>query len=271
GIAEYWGFRAQAAFVPLNEARTQMRAALARALELDSELAEVQYVLALVSTYHEWDWEGAEAAFKKAIELNPNFPDVRSLYSHFLCIMKRPDEALEQTERAMELDPFSDLIQGWHGWVLYMVRRYDDALAHFQRMLRTAPNHLVALIGLIHVYYVKGMYDESLAVEQSLYAVLEFPQAEEALALGYAEGGYRGAMRRLGDTLATLRNVRHVSPLDIAAPYAFAGEDSRALDWLERAFEERRPSMPYLGVYPVLDGLRDEPRFQDLLRRMNLP
>jgi tetratricopeptide (TPR) repeat protein len=234
-------------------------------------LAEVQYVLALFRTYHEWDWEGAEAAFKKAIELNPNFPDGRSLYSHFLSIMKRPDEALEQTERAIELDPFSDLVQGWHGWVLYFVRRYDDAIAQFQRMLQTLPNHPGALWGLHCLYDTKGMYDESLAAVQSYYTVLGFTQAEEALALGYAEGGYRGAMRRLGDTLATLRNVGYVSSTDIAAPYVFAGENSRALDWLERGFEERDPNTPYLSAYPFWDRLRDDPRFQDLLRRIDLP
>ncbi len=271
GIALLWGARGQFGILPPNEAAQQARAAVARALELDSELAEVQYALAGIRAYYEWDWEGAEAAFKKAIELNRNFPDVRSLYSHFLCIMNRPDEALEQTERAMELDPFSDLIQGWHGWVLYMVRRYDDALALFQRMLRTSPNHVGALMGLWAVFDAMGMYDEALAAYESSYAVLGSDQAEEALALGYAKGGYREAMRRLGDTLATLRNVSYVLPTDIATSYIIAGENSRALDWLERGFEERDSNMLYLNAYPMYDRLRDDPRFQEILRKMNLP
>jgi TolB-like protein len=271
GIAMLWGARGQFGILPPNEAAQQARAAVEKALELNSSLAEVQYALASIRAYHDWDWEGAEAAFKKAIELNPNFPDVRSLYSHFLCIMNRPDEALEQTGRAMELDPFSDLIQGWHGWVLYMLRRYDDALAQFQRMIRTSPNHAGALGGLAAVFNAKGMYDESLAAWQSAYVVFGFDQAEEALALGYSEGGYRGAMRRLGDTWATLRNVSYILPTDIANSYFLAGENSLALDWLERGFEERDSNMPYLSAYPMYDPLRSYPRFQDLLRKMNLP
>ena len=92
------------------------------------------------------------------------------------------------------------------------------------------------------------------------------PEAEEALASGYAEGGYRGAMRNLGDTLATLRNVTYVLPTDIAMAYALAGENTRALDWLEQGFEERDPGMPYLSAAPDYDPLREDPRFQDLLR-----
>jgi len=271
GIAILWGIRGQFAIVPPSEAAQQIRAAVEKALELDSALAEGYYALGLLRTYYEWDWEGAEAAFKKAIELNPNFPDVRSLYSHLLSIMKRPAEALEQTERAMELDPFNDLIQGWHGGVLYFVRRYDDAIAHCQRMLQTSPNHGAALFLLHCLYDKKGMYDKSLEVAQSFYTMLGFTQAEEVLASGYEEGGYREAMRRMGDMLVTLRGVNTAITVDIAIPYVFAGENSRALDWLEQGFEERDPNMPNLSVDPNWDPLRDEPRFQELLRKMNLP
>jgi predicted Zn-dependent protease len=271
GIANVWMNRAQFGMVPSNEALPRVRAALAGAIELDSTLVEVQYALAAVKTWLEWDWEAGETAFLHLIEFNPNDPFLRSVYSHFLLIMKRPNEALEQSELAIEAAPFGELIQAFHGMVLYMVRRYDDAIAQFQRLLRMSPNNALALYGLHCVYHAKGMDDESLAAAQSYFAALEFTQAEEALASGYAEGGYRGAMRRLGDTLANLRNVTYVLPTDIAAVYVFAGDSSRALDWLEQGFEERDPNMPYLSALPHYDGLRDDPRFQDLLRRMNFP
>jgi serine/threonine-protein kinase len=271
GIAFVWGIRSQLGYVPPSEAEPQRRAALARALGLDSTLVEAQMRVAGGKTWLEWDWEAAEAAYRRVIELNPNFPEVRSAYATFLSIMKRPNEALEQSQRAMELDPFRDLIQHWHGVVLYCSRRYDDALAQFQSVLRTAPNHTGALYVLHQVYDAKGMYDEAVTTAQSYFAEQGLTQAVETLASGHAEGGYRGAMRRLADTLATLQNVRYVSPADIAVPYVIAGENSRALDWLERGFEERDRQMPWVSVWPVYDPLRDEPRFKALLQRMNLP
>jgi TolB-like protein len=271
GIALVWRIRWQLGYVPPGDAAPRHRAALTRALELDSTLVEVQYLLALGSTWADWDWDAAEAAYRRAIELNPNFPEVRSAYALFLSIMKRPNEALEQSERAMELDPFRDLIQHWHGMVLYMVRRYEDAMAQFQRVLRITPNHAGALIGLSNVYHAKGMYDGEVATVQSIYTVTGFTEAEQALSLGYAEGDYQAAARRLGDTLAALRNVRYVDPVEVAWWYLRAGQNSQALDWLERGFEERSSQMPWLSVDPAYDPLREDPRFKALLRRMNLP
>jgi tetratricopeptide (TPR) repeat protein len=244
---------------------------VARALALDSTLAEVQNSLAGMRMWTDWDWQKAEAAYLRAIELNPNSPDVRASYSTFLSVMRRQDEAMQQIERALDLDPFNPLFQNWFGWALYTGRRYDDAIAHFQDLLRRHPNQGGAHGGLINAFHAKGMYDEEVAAQRSAWTLMEFTEAEEALSLFYAEGDYREAMRRLGDTLAELRSVRYVSPWEIAQSYLCAGEHSRALDWLERAFEERDPMMPYLSAYPFLDPLREEPRFFDLLRRMNLP
>jgi tetratricopeptide (TPR) repeat protein len=238
---------------------------------LDSTLVEVQYALAIVTTWTDWDWEGAEAAYQRAMELNPNFPDVRAYYSHFLCMTNRPDEALTHMERAVELDPFNPLLQGLHGMVLWAVGQYDESLAQFQRLLRTVPNHPLALAGLLYVYTAKGMDEEALAAAQSYFAAMEFSQGEEALAQGYADGGYRGAMKRAADAWAARANVTYVLPTEIATLYAFAGEDESALHLLERGFEERDPNMPYVNAIPVYDSLRDDPRFIDLLRRMNLP
>jgi tetratricopeptide (TPR) repeat protein len=111
---------------------------------------------------------------------------------------------MPQIERAIELDPFAPMPQNHLGWVLYLARRYDDAVARFQDLLRREPNWAPALGGLGNVYHVKGMYDEWLAAQQSYFSMIGLPQAEEALALGYAEGGHRAAARHLGDTLATL-------------------------------------------------------------------
>jgi len=271
GIALVWGIRGQLAYVPPSEAEPQSRAALARALELDSTLVEVQVRVGGMKTYTDWDWEGAEAVFRKAIELNPNHSDVRRAYALLLSIMLRFDEAMPQAERAIELDPLNPLLQQHYGLLLYMARRYDDAMAQAQRVLRTAPNHPGALVVLGNVYHAKGMYDEQVAAYRSYFTVTGFSEAEQALALGYAEGDYRAAAGRLCDSLAALRNVRHVDPAEIAWWYSSAGQVSQALDWLERGFEERSRQMPWVSVDPVYDPLHDDPRFQALRRRMNLP
>jgi len=272
GIASAWVIRQQMSIAPPSETAPRMRAALARALELDSTLVEVQALVAGVKMYTDWDWEGAEVAFRRAIELNPNLSGVRANYALLLCIVLRFDEAILQAERAIELDPLNPIVHNHYAVVLYLARRYDDAIAQFQNLLQMAPNYPVALGNVSSVYEAKGMYDEAVAAGLSFYTVIGFTEAEEALASFYAEGDYRRAMHRMADTLVALRSVTYVKPMDIAGCYFSAGQNSQALDWMERAFEEHDAVMPWLRAFPLFyDALRDEPRYQDLLRRMNLP
>jgi tetratricopeptide (TPR) repeat protein len=185
--------------------------------------------------------------------------------------MKRPDEAMRHMQLAAELDPFNPWTQAFRGMLLYMVGQYDEAIAQFRRLLRTVPNHPLAHSGLQQVYDAKGMYEESLEAANALYTVIEFSQVVEALASGYADGGYREAMSGAADAWAALSSAMYVPPIEIALLYGFAGEDSEVLNWLERGFEERDPNMPYLNVFPTFESFHDDTRFQDLLRRMRLP
>jgi adenylate cyclase len=153
---------------------------------------------------------------------------------------------------------------------LYMVRRYDDCIAECQEVLRTAPNHLLALNVLWWASHEKGMYEEALAAAKAYSAALGHPQAVEALERGYAQGGYPEAMRLAAETLAASSEAIALTT-DTAILYIFAGINDRALEWLERCFEARDPNLPYISIEPAFDPLRDHPRFQDLLRRMNLP
>jgi tetratricopeptide (TPR) repeat protein len=246
------------------------KAAALRAVELDSNLAQAHLVGASIRAWGEWDWEGAGEAFQRAIELNPNEPESLAVYSHFLNIMKRPDEAMAQIERAVELDPLNPMIQAFYSQDLLFARRYDEAIAQAQKALRTAPNHFVAKNALIEGYYLKGMYEEHLAAMKAYYATAGLKEVEDALDRGYAEAGYQGAMNLAAEALAASSEKALVLPRRIAEAFIFAGNNDRALDWLERGFEAHDPVMPYLGQ-PVFDALRDDPRFKDILRRMNLP
>ncbi len=247
-----------------------MKAAVTKAMELDSTLAEVHHRLAIVKGWHEWDYAGAEAAYRRALALNPNYAAALASYAHLLLITGRPDRAFEQIERALALDPFNDFIHGFYGVILLYTDRYDEAVERFRRALETAPNNPMARGGLARALAAKGMYDEALAEHRALAAALGDREAEAALTRGYAEGGYREAMRRAAETLAARSRTTFVPASEIAKLYLQAGQDDEALDWLERALEANDPNMPYFAADPTMDHLRDDPRVQELLRRMNL-
>ncbi|MHC4710565.1 MAG: protein kinase domain-containing protein [Planctomycetota bacterium] len=271
GIARVWVARQQFGLSPPSEATPKAKAAALRALELDSTLAEAHAVNGTVRAWGEWDWESAETAFRQAIALNPNLPGVRVSYSHFLMFNRRPEEAMAQIERALKLDPLNAMHQSFYGMDLIFAGRVDDAIAQFRKTLATVPNHPLARSGLWTALYEKRMYPEALEEVKALYRDRGDSEVEEALSAGFAEGGYRAAMRLAAETLAARSRTRHVAPMRIARLYAHAGETDLVLDWLERAFELREPNLPYIGVVPLFDGLRTDPRFDDLLRRMNLP
>jgi tetratricopeptide (TPR) repeat protein len=217
-------------------------------------------------TWGDWDWEGAETAFRRAIELDPNFADVRAYYSHFLMIMQRPDEAIRQMESALELDPYSALVNLLYGMVLESSHRFDEAIDLYRNILRTVPNHPLALGGLVECFYSQGMYNESFEAAKA-NNTRGNPGGVEALEQGWAEGGFKGAMTRRAEWWV----ANYPGTLAGVSNYIMAGKNQEALDRLELGFEAHNPNMPYLSVLPIYDSLRNEPRFKDLLRRMNLP
>jgi TolB-like protein/Tfp pilus assembly protein PilF/predicted Ser/Thr protein kinase len=270
GIAAVWVGRLQQGFAPASEAVPEAKAAAAKALELDNSVAEGHSTLANIKTWMDWDWEGGETEFRRAIELNPGYPDPRTGYSHLLSIMKRPEEAMAQIQRALGLDPLNPLFQGLYAMDLMYARRYTDAITLLRNTLKTSPHDLVALSTLRSAYHMKQMYPEALEIWKRSYAERNDHEAEEALARGFAEAGYPGALRRVAETLAARSRQTYVAPYQIGTLYTRAGMNKEALEWLEKAYLAHDPNMPYLSVDPIFDTLRADPRFQDILRRMNL-
>lgn len=271
GVSNVWGARKQQGFISYDEATPKQKAAALKALELDNTLAEVHYMLAGINTWTDWDWLGAEREFRRAIELNPNYPDARIYYSHFLNYMGRPKEAAIQADRALELDPLNTLFQGIYAMHLMISRRYDDAISMLRKILDTAPNDAIALSTLRSAYHMKHMYKEALEIWKASYAAKGDREALDALERGFAEGGYRGALQRVAETLVARSRTTYVTPWQIGTLYTRAGKNNEALEWLEKAYEAHDPNMPYLSVDPIFDDLRADPRFQDILRRMKLP
>lgn len=270
GIAVAWSARQQQGLASASETTPRVAKAAAKALELDSTLAEVHYALAVIRTWVYWDWEGAETEFRTAIDLNPNYPDALAYYSHLLNILGRPKEAMSQIERALAVDPFNSLFQALYGMDLMYARRYDDAIGLLRETLKISPDDPVALSTLRSALHMKHLDTEALEVWRRSYAARGDREAEEALARGFEEGGYSGALRRVAETLVARSKTAYVSPWQIGTLYTRAGKNDEALDWLEKAYLARDQNMPYLGVDPIFDTLRDDPRYQGLLRKMKL-
>ncbi len=270
GIALLWLGRSQVGLISPGEAAAKGKPAIMKALELDDTIAETHYVLACFRTWSEWDWAGAEPEFRRAIELNPSFPDAPAYYSHFLMHMGRSEEALAQIRRALELDPFNALFRDLFGVDLYYLRRNDDAIAQARTALQTGPDDPIAHGLLWWAFSAKRMHKEAFLSSKVYLKLYGDRELDDALERGYKEAGYRGAMKRAAEALIVHFHKSYANPTDIAILFVEAGEPSGAVEWLEKGYEVRDQSMPYLGL-PIYDGLRSEPRFISLLRRMNLP
>jgi len=269
GISFVWIGRQQMGLLIPSEATPKAKDAAQRALELDDTLAEVHYTLGIIRTWSDWDWEGGEQAFKRALEIKPNYAEALVYYSNLLCYMGRLDEALTMAERAVQLDPLNSIILTISVTVHEYLRRFDDIIERCQKALRTSPNDPVGHNGLWAGYYMKEMYEESLKSAKAFFTGLDMAPIAEAMAQGYEEDGYSGAMTSAAEIMVAFSKQTYVSPYFIAQMYTFAWDKENAIEWLEKAYEMRDPMMPYISSF-TFDLLDDEPRYQDLLRRMNL-
>ncbi len=174
-----------------------------------------------------------------------------------------------QIQRALELDPLNALIQLHYGALLMSAGKYDEAIAQCRKLLKTSPQNPGAHADLATIFFVTGRYKESLTETVASYAGDH--ELEKTLMQGYAQSGFRGAMKRAADLLAARARNTYVSPCEIATLYNEAGAKGLALEWLEKGLEVRDPNIAYLNFWPDLKPLRSDPRFQLLLRQMGVP
>jgi TolB-like protein/DNA-binding winged helix-turn-helix (wHTH) protein len=271
GISLVWVGRAQMGFVPRDQALPPIRTAALKALELDDRMVEAHYALALIKTWYEFDWAGSEYHFKRAIELNPSFPDARAYYSHFLLILRRPGEAVEQMARALELDPFNVLFQSLNAGELTYLKRCDEAIVQAREALAATPNHPLGKYALVQALECKGLHEEMVEAARNDLKARGDSAGIDALDQGYRQGGYRAAWRSWADSRAAVFPKTRTGAMLIVQAYVSAGEDQLALDWLETSYEFRDPNLPYAFIKPKFDRFHAYPRFQTLRRKMNLP
>ena len=268
GIASVWGGRTYFGMLA-SEVGPKRKAAVDKCIELDSTLPEAHHILAGTATWFEFDWDKAEREFRLTLELNPNYAKARVFYGLFHTGMGRFEEAKAQMQHGLELDPLNSMYQTYMGKALERERRFDEAIAQYRIGLALEPEFADALSGLRNCFHQKGMYEEALDAMRKLLNARGDHDLIEAIERGNAEGGYQIAMRQVAEALVARSNRAY--SMRIATLYTYAGEKDRALDWLEIAYQERMQNLVYLNVYPKWDSLRNDPRFQDLLRRMNFP
>jgi tetratricopeptide (TPR) repeat protein len=239
---------------------------------LDDTLAEAHTILARCAQ-QDWDWAGAERGFRRAIELNPSYALARIWYAMYLYAMMRFDEAAVEAGRAQELDPVSSLVNTFAGSAYFLAGRVEEAMASWQKALELEPSYSDASLALARSYVAQGKYPQAIGeLQKALVFNERQPFLLGTLAHAYARAGQREDALKL---VSELRRIEAEKPgyAPFGMIWAYAGLDDKeqTFAYLERAYEERAGRMVWLNVDPVLEPLRSDPRFKDLVRRMKLP
>ena len=263
-------------YVSPRETIPKAKAAAMKALELDNTVGEAHAALGFAEWFYDWDWPTAEREFKAAIELNPNSAVSHFRYSECLLTRTQFDEGISEIKRAQELDPVSTQTMGGLGHAYLVMRRYDESIPHFQKALDLYPTAAFIRAQLAWAYAMKGMYPQALAeygkiAEPDKAVAAENQLVADGLGWVYAVSGRRADALKIAKGVEELSSHTYVDFYQLATIYAGLGEKDEAFRMLEKGYEERSAGMLYLAIDPFWDGMRSDPRYADLLRRIGLP
>jgi serine/threonine protein kinase len=268
-LANGLGWEGFAGYRPTAEVCTESRAEAEKALQLDPQQAEALALLASLRQSCDFDWAGAEADYRRAVELSPGSAVARSGLSDLLGVLGRHAEALEQILISERLDPLSEEIGVYHGQHLWLARRYEEATQQFRKVLSVHPDSVFAKWALANTLTSMKRYDEAIATHLS--RKVPRPDMNFTLGLTYGLAGRNAEARKVLEYLLEKRKSQYLPPTEIAVIYGGLGEMDTAFKWLERAYEERAFLMDEIGASPLFDVFRSDPRFDALLRKMNYP
>jgi len=264
--------------VPPTEMHLKAKESALKALEIDSSLAEARTSLAAIKADDDWDFEGAESEFRRAIALNPNYPTAHQWYAQYLAYVGRFEEALKEAYKAQKLDPLSPIIHTVCGDTCLRARKYDEAITQLKKAIEIDPEFSLAHTKLRDAYLGLANYRE--AIEESRVAGgLSSTNREQALKSvaelenAYLQSGAEGYWRKRFELAINERRRPTKLGYDdssycLASISARVGEKDLAFEWLERAVDERDVSVMYFRTAPEFDSLRSDPRYSELARRI---
>ncbi len=251
---------------PSPETFPRAKAAAEKALSLDPTMAEAVGALADVALYHDWDWAKAEQYFQRAFKLNPNLAMTHYHNAWRLALFNRMDEAIAEHKRARDLDPLRPVHTAWLGGLYYYEGRYDEAIAEALKALELQPGYGPSYYVMVQAYSAKGMHDEAIATAQQGLPSNSKYAGPALLGIAYAHAGQRKEALEIAERIDPSRG------LFAAQIYAALGEKNKALDILEANYRDHISILPWIRVHGgEYEALRDEPRFRELLKLMNLP
>lgn len=268
GLADAYGFIG-GIVIPGKEAWAKEKELAQKALALDPNLAEAHFSLGLALA-SSCNWHEGEKEIQRAIEMNPNMAFAYDQYAFLLTCLGRHDEAIAKSKRAVELEPLSPLLNGDGGWWLVLARRYDEAMVQSRKALELDSNYSWAHYNLGWCFLWKGDRAGSIAEFQKARALDPQPLFDSCLGYAYAVSGDRAKAEQILQDLEDAARQRYVSPVSQVYIYLGLGEKEKVYEWLNRSFEAQDFAYLWLKVDPVFDGLRNEPRFQALLKKMGL-
>jgi tetratricopeptide (TPR) repeat protein len=272
GLADAYNLLGSYGEMPMREAKEKAKAAAQKAVDLDGHIAEAHTSLGAIIAGYDWDWETAERHFLRAIDLKPRYATAHEWYSEYLSWMGRHDTAIRAARQALDVDPVSLSANSHVGLALYRARKYDAAIERFRETLHLDRDFADAHVMLGVTLVQTGMYGEAVAGFQRASALTgRNPEILGLLGYGYGMAGMKREAQDVLKELDTLaRQNRYVSSFSRATIHIGLGETDLAFKWLEQAYQERLWYMALLAVDPLFDRLRGDPRFTELVRRVNL-
>jgi eukaryotic-like serine/threonine-protein kinase len=271
GLADTYTLMADSGYLSPGEAWPRAKTAATIAVGIEDSLAEGHTSLALVKAYYDWDWAGAEKDFQHAIELNPNSAAAHHWYGAFLSKLGRHAEAQRELQKARELDPLSSLISTSVGWDYYASGQPDRAIEQLRKTLEMDQEYGPARRLLEVCYEQKGMFKEALTEWQKTFTLANNPELAAAIGQDFATSGYKAVLQDWLEGLQELSKREYVSPYEVAQVHARLGDREQVFSWLEKAYAERDSGIVALRVEPAFQGLRSDPRWQNLVKRIGIP
>ncbi len=278
GLADSYSLLSDIGKVKPDDEMPKAKAAAQRAVDIDPSLAEAYTSRGFVKLAYDWDWLGAEADFRKAIELNAKYPTAHQWYASYLMQMGKFERAKDEIHEARQLDPFSPIISANLAHYSYYERRFDVAIEHCNETLKITPNFWVARHYRALAYAAQQRHAEAIQELRDLIGspgdgqlkdgtVEANPELAASLGFVYARAGRREEAQAIITRLSTLSEQRYVSGLYFAIIYAGLNDNDRAVEHLNNAFASKHPGLVLVRVEPLFDGLRSDPRFKQLVSR----